>query len=200
MGEESRSDAFSAAIAAWLTYVLILQIERRGADNRLWVAYAVVLCAGIYTFLYLGLLVGVHAVVLASVHSTRAVWKRWAVAMAAGVVAATPVIVFGILERDQVAFLASRVEVTFTAIAVDLWFGDPLFAVVAWALIILSIVLAAVRLGRRRRAVAGWREDVAERALPVLPETVAGRARRVSQEHRSAGRSDRACWSSRCRG
>ena len=64
MAVEARSYAFAMAVAVWLTVLFVELLGRTTPSRRLWVAYAVGLAASVYLFLYLGLLLLVHAVVL----------------------------------------------------------------------------------------------------------------------------------------
>lgn len=143
MGEEARSYAFSAAIAAWLVYLLIEIIARPNPARRWWIGYAALLALGTYVFLYTALFIVVHGVILLSVRASRNDFGRWMKAAAVGVLAAAPVLIWAILERGQIAYLASRDEVSFTTLTVGLWFGEPLFAVVAWMLIAVAVAATA---------------------------------------------------------
>lgn len=143
MGEEARSYAFSAAIVAWLSYLLIEIIARGHPARRWWIGYAAMLALGIYVFLYTALFVVVHGVILLSARASKGVLRRWAMASTAGVIAAVPVLVWAILERGQIAYLASRDEVSFVTLTVGLWFGEPLFAVAAWTLILAAAAVWA---------------------------------------------------------
>jgi len=147
MGAEARSSAFAAAIVAWLTVVLLELVHRRTPGRRWWIAYAALLAVGTYLFLYVALIAVAHAVILLTVRTDKAFLTRWAGSVTAALLAATPVFVWALLERKQIAFLGHRNEITFHRLIVSLWFGQPLFAAVAWALIGCALVAA----------VAAWR-------------------------------------------
>ncbi|WP_187270567.1 glycosyltransferase family 39 protein [Lacisediminihabitans profunda] len=161
MGEEARSYAVSAAVAAWLTYLLVEIVRRRYPPAWLWVAYGAFLAAGVYLFLFLGLLVVAHGIVLAASRVGRATLIRWTVACAAALLAASPLVFWAIDERRQIAYLASRTEVSFGTLSVSLWFGSVEFAVIAWLLIIVALAVPLVAHIRRR--------DRASRPPPHLP-------------------------------
>ncbi|WP_394768302.1 glycosyltransferase family 39 protein [Lacisediminihabitans sp.] len=150
MGEEARSYAASAAIAAWLTYLLVELMRRQSPPVWLWVAYGTLLAAGVYLFLYVGLLVLAHAIVLAASRAGRAVLTRWTIACAAALLAVSPLVFWAIDERRQIAYLASRTEVSFGTLTVSLWFGSVEFAVIAWLLILVALATPLVARIRRR--------------------------------------------------
>jgi mannosyltransferase len=68
MGIEARSLAMTAAIAVWLTVVLVRAVERRTAGW--WALYAVLAAAGVLLNIYVALLVVAHGVTL------LLAWKR----------------------------------------------------------------------------------------------------------------------------
>jgi mannosyltransferase len=152
MGEETRTYAFSAAYAAWATWVLVSLVRdrRRHRSRKWWIAYAVLMTLGTYTFLYFGVFFIVHALTLLSSRSSRPLIKRWLVTSAGAVIATLPLVVLGYLQRDQVAYLADQTTITFSSMSVGLWFWTPEFAAFAWALIIIGLVAAILR--RRRHA------------------------------------------------
>ena len=150
MGEEARSYAFSAAIAAWLTLLLVVILKRTRPSRRLWIAYAALLALGIYVFLYLALVAVAHLAILLLRDDRRALVRHWFAASALAGAAALPLAVTAILEHGQIAYLGTRTEVTFTTLAVTLWFGTDLVAAVAWALLLAGIVLFIADMVRRR--------------------------------------------------
>lgn len=153
MGEEARSYAASAAIAAWLTYLLVEIVRRGQPPGWLWFAYGTLLTVGVYLFLYLGLLMLAHGVVLATSRVGRATVSRWAVACLAALLAASPLVYWAIDERRQIAYLASHNQVSFETLTVSLWFGSVEFAVLAWILILVALAVPLVgRLRRRDRS------------------------------------------------
>jgi hypothetical protein len=80
MGEEARSFAFSAAIVAWLT-VLLIGALGRDRPRALWfVGYGLLLAVGTYVFLYTILFVIVHGVVVAVSRAPRRTVAGWLIA------------------------------------------------------------------------------------------------------------------------
>ncbi|MFH8251935.1 glycosyltransferase family 39 protein [Microbacterium sp. B2969] len=147
-GTEARAYALDAAIAAILCVIAAEVLRRDAPSRRWWAAYAAILAVGVYAFLYLALMALVVGVALAVEPRGRRQLRRWAVASALAFTAAAPVIVLALIERKQIAFLAGRDRLTADAVFVKMWFGALPFAIVAWALIVVAIVVY-VRRGRR---------------------------------------------------
>ncbi len=160
MGEEARSFAFSAAIVSWLTVMLLELLRRDPAPSWLWVGYGALLAVGIFVFLYVALFALVHAVILVRVRAPRALLVRWATTVGIAAATAIPIVVFAILERKQISYLATHDQLSPDTVFSSLWFGAPWFAAAAWGLIVVAIV-DAVRM-RVRRGGAGARADLVE--------------------------------------
>ncbi len=150
MGQEARSYAFSAAIAAWLTVILLGILRQRVASRRRWIAYAILSTLAIYVFLYLGLVAIAHLTLILLRDDRKVLARAWAKAVGVAVLLASPLIVTGILEHSQIAYLGSRTEITFSTLAVELWFGNDPFAIFAWALIIAALAFFTLDWRRRR--------------------------------------------------
>ncbi|HWD63450.1 MAG TPA: glycosyltransferase family 39 protein [Humibacter sp.] len=151
-GEEARAYAFDAGIAAVLCVIVAEVVLRHGRSIGLWVAYGLVLTLGIYSFLYVGLMALAAGVFVLATPSARRHLRGWAIATGAAVLGSTPLLVFAFLERNQVSYLHHRVEVTPSSVLVQMWFGAVPFAIVAWALIAVAIVVPVVKAVRRRLA------------------------------------------------
>lgn len=145
MGEEARAFALSAAIVAWLTLILVMAIDRAKPRPGLWIAYGMLLAAGIYVFMYVILFVAVHAAIVVASRSGRRTVQAWGVASAAGILVAAPVLLFAFLQHGQIAYLAATNQVSPSALLGELWFGGAFFATIAWALIVVATVFAARR-------------------------------------------------------
>ncbi|MES2169969.1 MAG: glycosyltransferase family 39 protein [Actinomycetota bacterium] len=150
MGQEARSYAFSAAIATWLTVLLVDILAQPRPARRRWVAYGALLALAIYVFLYLVLIAAAHLLLILMRADRRSLVKSWGLAAGFAVVAASPLIVTGIFEHGQIAYLATRTEVTFATLAVGLWFGTNAFALLAWALIAAALVVLVLDWRSRR--------------------------------------------------
>jgi mannosyltransferase len=172
MGADARSYALSSAIAVWVTVLFVVLLRRRSTSrttHRLaWLAYAVALAAGIYLFLYLGLLLLVHGAFLFTTRSYRRNRRSWAEAAGLTIVLALPILGVGYAERGQIAFLAHRGYTTATSVLVTQWFGKPVLAIVAWALVSMGIVGAAMIWRRTREVSPLVRLSVVWVLLPTL--------------------------------
>lgn len=166
-GEEARSYAFSAAIAA-LLWLVVVELLRRDKPSRWgWAGYGALLAIGICLFLYLALLALAVGLVLAlDRHSRRHLW-HWLIATVAAGLAASPVMLLAVGQRRQVAFLEHR-EVTPATVLIRMWFTSAPFATVAWLLIGIAVVAWVVALVRRRRLGEPSRLDLETVALSWL--------------------------------
>jgi mannosyltransferase len=149
-GAEARSYAFGAAIAVWLSVIFVELMLRKAPARRLWISYGALLALGIYVFLYVGLIAAAHALAMVSTRAGRSFVLRWAVTVGCAFLVATPVIGWAYAERGQIAYLEHRTEVTTQSVLVSLWFGNPLYAIIAWSVIVVRLtILLAARVRRR---------------------------------------------------
>ncbi|MGK9148058.1 glycosyltransferase family 39 protein [Plantibacter flavus] len=148
MGVEARSYAFGMAVAVWLTHWFIVLLRRRIVRRRDWVLFAVASAASVYLFLYLALLVLVHLAAAMSLRPGRAVVRRWLWSLSIALVLALPILIAGVAERGQIAFLGRRDYATASSVLVGQWFELPAFAMVAWALMLIAPI--GVLTSRRR--------------------------------------------------
>jgi mannosyltransferase len=155
-GVEGRSYATSAAIAVWLTIFFVLLVRSRSPRRMLWVAYGLAIAFSIYLFLYLVMLAGVHLLVLLSTHRNRMLLRRWLLSATVAVVAALPILVYGLSQHHQIAFLAGRNYANALSVFQAQWFDTPWIAIVAWTLIIVAAVVIARRYRNRFVLVFGW--------------------------------------------
>lgn len=157
-GEEARSYAMTAALAAVLIAILV-EIGRR--DSRAvggWIAYAAVLTVGIWLFLYVALMVPAALVIVLLSPALRRRWRAWMFSTGIALVLCTPLAWFGFLQRRQIAFLAVRESVTAEVVLKNMWFQEWWFTAIAWALILVAVIAFARELIQMRRAGAGrWR-------------------------------------------
>ncbi len=145
MAAEARSYAMGAAAAVWLT-VLLVTLVRRRASTGPWIVYGIAVACSAYLFLYLLLLLAVHAAYV--VFSHREALRGWAVGAVAAVILAVPIFLIGYDQREQIDFLARRNYATIDNVLANQWFSSPLVAVFGWA----AVLVVVVRMLRRRRA------------------------------------------------
>ena len=154
---EARSGALALAFVVWLTLLALILIDRPSGPVR-WIAYAVGLGVGTALFLYVVLLIPIHAVAVATERSgiDAARIRRFVLAWAGAVVLAAPIAVIALTQSQQIAFRERRDVVTTESVLVTPWFMLTPLAVVGWLLVAASVVAAIVHrhdpawLARRR--------------------------------------------------
>ena len=159
MAIDARSMALATAAATWLT-VLLLRLLDAPARRAWWILYVIGLAAATYLFLYVVLLIPVHAVVvLADRRAGRrlrgAGLASFCVAWAGALLIAAPIVVAALRQRDQIAFRAEQQVVTPRAILVGQWFMLDVFAIAAWALVAVACIAAVVHRTDPRGAATG---------------------------------------------
>jgi mannosyltransferase len=147
---EARPYAITAALAVWLTVVLVIAAKRRGA--ALWSLYALVLALGIVSFIYLSVLVAAHAVTLLVLPQTRRSLPAFGAAAVAGHVLASPLIGVAVTQSSQLAWInfVSRADYP-RAIMLDQWFTWSKLSAASCALVVVGglTVAALTRRGVR---------------------------------------------------
>lgn len=142
---EARPYALSAALAVWVTVVLVVASRRH--RRRWWVGYGALLAGAIATFVPLGLMIVVHGVflLLAPAQRRRRGARHrllgWSVSTGAALLATSPVIGTVLAERSRllgVADPSTGADITWWTVLVETWFVTGLaFALVAVVLLIL---------------------------------------------------------------
>ena len=152
MGAEARSTAIATAIGAWLTVLLVQAIRSSSATRRrqlaLWGGYALLLALGIYVFLFLALLLPVHAITIWALTRRHSLWRSalaWLGASTLGLLLAAPLFLAGLQQREQIAFIGRRPLVTVSEAAVLQWFDTIPVAIMSWALIIVAVIAVFLR-------------------------------------------------------
>ncbi|MEO7348268.1 MAG: glycosyltransferase family 39 protein [Terrimesophilobacter sp.] len=163
MGDEARSYAFSAAIATWLTLLLVEMMMRHRRSRKQWVGYGLLLAAGIYVFLYLALIAIAHLIILLSSPHTRSMVRAWFRTILGVGIAIIPLLVVAVMQRSQISFLAQRSTANFHALTVTLWFGTALIAILCWAAITAAIGFFLIDLRKGR---------FAARTLRTAPQSI----------------------------
>ncbi|MBC7590432.1 MAG: glycosyltransferase family 39 protein, partial [Salinibacterium sp.] len=136
MATEARSYAMGAAAAVWLTVLLVVLLRRR-VSSRWWVVYGLAMAASAYLFLYLGLLLAVHAAYLLVAH--RDAIRSWARGAAVAALLAAPMVLIGYTQREQIDFLSRRNYATLPNVLTKQWFGSVPVALLCWALILVAL-------------------------------------------------------------
>jgi mannosyltransferase len=164
-GEEARAYAIDAAVATWILVATCAVLRGRIRPPLGWVLVGALTVLGTYLFLYVGLMLLVVAA-LVLVSGRRGAWRPLVWTAAGVLVACLPIIVFGLRERTQVAFLAHRVTTDPYSLFVTVWFGNTAGAVVGWILVAVALVAGALR-WRRRRLGRPWGDDAGPSLLSV---------------------------------
>ena len=170
MGSEARSTAIATAIGVWLTVLLVHALRSASSARRrqitLWMSYSILLATGIYVFLFLALLLPVHLVVVLAVGQRQGFWRRastWVGASVLGLLLAIPISMAGSAQREQIAFIGRRPEVSVTEAAVKQWFDTVPVAIIAWSLMIVAVIAVFRRQHGKARS---WR--LPQRAALVI--------------------------------
>ncbi|MEP6844239.1 MAG: hypothetical protein ABJA11_11995 [Pseudolysinimonas sp.] len=140
VGTEARSYAFTAAIAVVLTLLVVVQLQAPMPRRSVWVAYSALLAMGTLLFLWLALIAVAHGVALLLARPGAA--KAWFVSFTVALITASPVLTLAVLERGQVAYLATRQSFGVTALFVTPWFENPWVALGLWPLVLGGIALS----------------------------------------------------------
>ena len=147
-GIEARSYAFTAAIAVWLT-ILVLVAERR-AWRGLWLLYALALLLAILLNIYLVFLVPVYGVLLGILSARRSTIVWWAATSAPVVMAMTPFMLLAHGQRVQVAWIFPIGTRTFGDVTVHQYFDKSVPFAVAAGVVITAALLVMWLHGDRR--------------------------------------------------
>lgn len=171
MGTEARSFAFTAALAVWLTVVLVAVLRRR--RWWLWVVYALLAALSITVNIFVALLLAAHLVTVVASRGigwgTRA---AWAAASVVGVLLASPVVLVASRQKGQLGDIEFGAVAWLRGFVVNQWFlgstptpvyattsgpsawsvAAVMLAVVCWALAVWAVVAGSRAALRRRRA------------------------------------------------
>lgn len=130
MGIEARSFAFSAAVAAWLSLLLIVGLRRTHAAGLrtawgVWVGYSVLTAIGVMLNIYMALLVVAHGVTVLIVRLEWQTRRVWLICATAGLAVASPVLWFSINEKGQLGQQPLGIVYFVRSSIVNNWFlGD----------------------------------------------------------------------------
>jgi mannosyltransferase len=153
-GEEARAYAIDAAIATWIVVAAIATIRGHVRPRLGWIFVGALLAIGTYFFMFVGLMAVVVAVLvltLAPADERRRQLVRWCLVTVVVIVACSPVLILGLSERSQVAFLADRTTTDPYSLWITTWFNNPRVAAVAWPLVALALAAAALAWRARAR-------------------------------------------------
>jgi mannosyltransferase len=145
-GIETRSYAWSALAAVWLTVLLVAAARRNGPT--LWIRYGLLMALSVLLNVYLVLLVLVHAAVVPRLAPTRSAVKRCAATSFAVIAAVTPFLVFVHGQIFQIGWISPLSWKTIR----DVWVGQYFDYGVLFAIAAGMLIAAAGLTQARRRA------------------------------------------------
>lgn len=155
VGSEARGYAFAVAAVTWMVYGFMRLYQAYPRRQGWWWLWSLLTALACILFMYTALILLVIGVWLLIDRRRHALLRRTIIFGAIGILLASPLIVLAVLgQRGQVGFLATRppgVE----GVLVNQWFGNPIFAVLAWGLMIVAVGFAIRR----------WRVKGADRAV-----------------------------------
>ncbi len=172
-GQEARSYAMVMTVAAIASYLLVRVLQAEPARRRRWLAAygASIAALGILNIFGL-LLVPAHAVTIAVAcrrglrdPGPRRVAIGWLVAAVAGMAVASPLLVFGWLQRGQIAWLGVNTSSSGLNTLFSLS-GSFLVTTTVLAVVAVALVLST-EMSKERRG-AAWPGRLAELSLPWL--------------------------------
>lgn len=172
-GQEARSYEMVIALAATASYVLVRLLGAEPDQRRRWIiGYGVSIAAlGVMNIFGL-LLVPAHAITVALYcrrdlrnPATKRLAIGWAAAVAAGVVVASPLLVYGWMQRGQIAWLSVNTSSSGLSSVFSLS-GSFLVSTVVIAVVAVSLVLASEK-SRQRRSVE-WPHQLVALSVPWL--------------------------------
>ena len=141
-GIEARPYALEAAVAVWLTVLLVAAVRRN--RPRLWVSYGLVLMLSILVSINLVLLVPVYAAILpllAAKGSRKSPAIRWAIASGVAIAAMTPFLLFAHGQVWQVNWIATLNRNLFLDVVHRQYFDHSVpFAILAGVIVVAAIV------------------------------------------------------------
>jgi mannosyltransferase len=142
-GIEARSYALTAAVAVWLTVLLVESTRRR--RRGLWACYGVGMALATVLNVFMVLLVLVHAAYVVNLHARRSA-PAWAVAAGAAIVAVAPFLFFCRTQIAQVHWISPLSAGTVGEILGKQYFDQSVaFAVCAALILLLPLLFRRLR-------------------------------------------------------
>ncbi len=134
---EAKSTALSVALVTWLSVFLVWLLKRQERRIWPWVGYGLLVALSLSVFMFNGLMLIAHLVVVLTSRVHRDVMLRWATAAILGALQASTIIIVGFFERAQVSWIEST-QVSWLKVFVEPWFLERNYAVAAAVVLLLS--------------------------------------------------------------
>ncbi|RUR01921.1 glycosyltransferase family 39 protein [Labedella endophytica] len=149
MAIEARSYPWSVAVAVWLTIVLVHALH--DGRKRWWIGYALVASLLIALFLNSIVVLAAHGITVLLYRRGLRTVVSFIAAGAVGALLASPVVLLSVSQRSQVGWIQDPGWHTIRQVVVEQWFRDAVgFAVVAWLVVTVVIVVGLTRVTRLR--------------------------------------------------
>jgi mannosyltransferase len=152
MGIEARSLAITAAVAVWLTIILLRAVDRRAAGW--WALYAGLAVAGVLINIYFALLVLAHGVTLLlarkRLHRPRRVLVTWGISALAAALLSFPVDRLSLGQAGQLPFGRLTLTGTLNTLLFEQYFtgatptvgrGVPIPPTSVWAVAVVAVAV-----------------------------------------------------------
>ena len=134
---EAKSTALSVALVTWLSVLLVWLLRRQELRSWPWMVYGLLVTLSLSVFMFTGLMLIAHLIVVVTARVHRDVVLRWFAAATIGALQASTIIVVGFFQRAQVSWIESN-QVTLPKIFVEPWFLEKTYAVAASAVLLLA--------------------------------------------------------------
>ncbi|WP_059018770.1 glycosyltransferase family 39 protein [Mycobacterium sp. M26] len=145
-GIETRSYALCMVAGVWLTVLCISAIRHNQA--RWWAAYSALVAVGTVLNVFVVLILGVHAVLVAVLTDARSIRLRWGGAALAAAAAVTPFLLFSQTQLFQVGWISRLGTQTVGKILQEQYFDHSLsFAILAAVTIVAALLCRSRALG-----------------------------------------------------
>nr|WP_243848907.1 glycosyltransferase family 39 protein [Lysinibacter cavernae] len=151
MGMEARAYAFTMALVVWLFIWFIALVSRQERKALPWVGFAALFALTNVLFIYTTMFVLVFGIIALTMKLDRGTVKRGVISLVAGAAVALPVVAVAFMEREQIAFLHSRVGFNVTNLFVSPFFVDKTLAAIGWGFIVISLVAGITVIIRLRK-------------------------------------------------
>lgn len=134
---EAKSTALSVALVTWLSVLLVWLLRRQERRIWPWMGYGLLVTLSLSVFMFTGLMLIAHLVVVLTARVHRDVVLRWVAAATIGALQASTIIIIGFFQRSQVSWIESN-QVTWPKIFIEPWFVEKNYAVAVSAVLLLA--------------------------------------------------------------
>lgn len=144
VGSEARSYAWAVAGVVWTVYGFIRLYQAYPRRRGWWWVWSVLVAVSCILFMYTAFSLLIIGLWLLLDRQRRTRLRRTIAFGALGLMLAAPVVIIAFGQRGQVGFLANRPP-GWNGVLVTQWFGNPVFAVLGWGLMLGAVIAAFLR-------------------------------------------------------